>query len=102
MLVGISCSVLTTVAYTVAWDLQERLPGATPYYKFPPSDELDAMLLLMPVGFVTYSLVYPGWLFWGGFIAAQLARSRYCYALCALGGITFGLSWPDVCIGLVD
>ena len=101
ILVGTLFSVLMTLAYTAVWDRQARALGSIQQYDWAPFYDLDAMLCLMPFGFVIYSFFPTGWLFWGGFVAAQVTRSRYCYLLCAVAGIAFGFSWPRQCVGML-
>lgn len=63
-LVGIASSALTILIYTVIWDRRERLEGAIDQYNWAPLHDLDGILMLMPVGFLIYSFLPPGWFFW--------------------------------------
>lgn len=92
--VGVASSTLAIVITTAIWDRQERLAGSIERYNWAPFHDLDGMLMLMPFGYLLYSFVPPGWLFWAGFIVAQTSRRRSPYLLCAAGGAAFGIFWP--------
>ena len=100
-IVGIASSALTILIYTAIWDRQERLNGSIEQYNWAPVHDLDGMLMLMPVGFFLYFFLPPGWFFWAGFILAQRYRNRSFHGLCALGGCTFGFTWPKHCVGML-
>jgi hypothetical protein len=48
----------------------------------------------MPFGFILYTLLPPGWLFWVGFGSTLWNRSRSFIIVAVAGAILFGLYWP--------
>lgn len=64
---GWLAAAITSTIQTMIWDHKERLDGTLEKYNQSPIDDLPSILLLMPFGFILYSLFPPGWLFWAGF-----------------------------------
>lgn len=100
LLAGWSGSALSTAVTTVVWEAQETAAGSVRVSGLAVLGDLPGMLLLMPVGFVVFTFLPPGWLFWLGFAAAVRFKSHGPLAFCALGGVLFGCYWPRFYIGM--
>ena len=85
---------ITSTIQTLIWDYEERRLRTLDQYNWSPIDDLSSILLLMPAGFVIYTFVPPGWLFWLGFGSMLWNRSRSFMIVAVPGSIWFGIFWP--------
>jgi hypothetical protein len=94
--VGWLAAIIASTIQTLIWDSEARLQGAlVDEFTWSPMDDLPSILLLMPFGFVLYTLVHPaGWLFWIGFGSTLWNRSRVFIVVAAAGAVWFGMNWP--------
>ncbi|MEZ5941757.1 MAG: hypothetical protein R3C18_10210 [Planctomycetaceae bacterium] len=98
---SVMASVIATVYQAMIWNHQEELKGTLQQYHWLPVDDLPAMLMLMPFGFVIYSLFPPGWLFWIGFYLTLRLRSRWFILISISGAVLFGVFWPKHLVGML-
>jgi hypothetical protein len=102
VVVGIVISLGSTAATTLVWDRSLRLEELDVSYNWSPSNDLAGMLVLMPVGWMVYSIAhFSGWIFWSGCLAIIVARQRWPLILAGLGGLAFGLYWPEYFVALM-
>jgi hypothetical protein len=69
-------AIATSTVQTLIWDHEERVTGSLETYSSSPASDLPSMLVCMPFGFILYTLLPPGWLFWVGFASTLWNRDR--------------------------
>lgn len=87
-------AIAASTVQTLIWDHEERVTGSLETYSSSPASDLPSMLVCMPFGFILYTLLPPGWLFWVGFASTLWNRSRSFIIVAVAGAILFGLFWP--------
>lgn len=94
VLACVHVSAVACIVSTLIWDQQERGMGSVVKYNWSPVDDLASNVFFMPVGFVLYSFLPAGWLYWIGFLLMLTMRRREFLIISAIGAIWFGIVWP--------